>query len=166
MGRDATKATGNVWYEARKKAAMYNDNFASRAGAAECLGISEDCLKSAELNLYKSMPVDVAVIMADGYKAPELCNYYCLHECPIGRDKPIAEETTSIERVTLKILKGIKTERLNEMKEKLVEIAEDGVISEDEKGDMEEILSYLDELAKTISELRLLGKKAIGDSGE
>ena len=35
MGAAATKAVGNVYYEARKKAAMYNDRLSSREGAAE-----------------------------------------------------------------------------------------------------------------------------------
>ena len=37
MGRGATKAAGNVWYEARMEAAKWNDKLLSRAGAAEAL---------------------------------------------------------------------------------------------------------------------------------
>lgn len=33
MGAAATKAVGNVYYEARKKAAMYNDRLSSREGS-------------------------------------------------------------------------------------------------------------------------------------
>ena len=39
MGRGATKAAGNVWYEARMDAAKWNDKLSSRAGAAEALNI-------------------------------------------------------------------------------------------------------------------------------
>ena len=35
MGREARKAAGNPWYEARKKAAEYDDRLCSREGAAE-----------------------------------------------------------------------------------------------------------------------------------
>jgi hypothetical protein len=42
----------------------------------------------------------------------------------------------NIDRVTVKLLKGLKVERLNEVKDKLLDIAEDGVISDDEKPDM------------------------------
>lgn len=41
MGAAATKAVGNVYYEARKKAAMYNDRLSSREGAAEYLQVAE-----------------------------------------------------------------------------------------------------------------------------
>ena len=49
MGAAATKAVGNVYYEARKKAAMYNDRLSSREGAAEALGISPSTLADYEL---------------------------------------------------------------------------------------------------------------------
>ncbi len=67
MGRDATKAAGNVWYEARMKAAKYNSKLYSREGAAECLGMSPSSVADAELGLTKFMPVDKAVLMADCY---------------------------------------------------------------------------------------------------
>lgn len=75
MGRGATKAAGNVWYEARMDAAKWNDKLSSRAGAAEALNMSEDAVKDAELGLSKCMPVDKAVLMADLYNAPQLKCY-------------------------------------------------------------------------------------------
>lgn len=78
MGREATKAAGNPWYEARKRAAEYDDRLSSREGAAESLGMSVSALADAELGLTKCMPVDKAVLMSDRYNAPQLLNYYCL----------------------------------------------------------------------------------------
>lgn len=157
MGRDATKAAGNPWYEARKKAAEYDDRLFSRDGAAERLGMSVSAVADAELGLSKCMPVDKAVLMADLYNAPQLLNHYCLHECPIGCRHSLSDEMFDIDRVTVKILKNLKVDRMNELKDKLLDIAEDGVISEDEKPDFREILNYLDGLAKTISELKIIG---------
>ena len=51
MGREATKAAGNPWYEARKRAAEYDDRLSSREGAAESLGMSVSALADAELGL-------------------------------------------------------------------------------------------------------------------
>ena len=46
MARQATKACGNRYYEARMRAAMYNEKFLTRAGAVESLpGVTEDSLK-------------------------------------------------------------------------------------------------------------------------
>lgn len=89
MGRGATKAAGNVWYEARIAAAKWNQRLNSREGAAEELGVSTDAVNSVERGLYKCMPVDLAVIMADVYNAPHLLNHYCLNECPIGRHQAL-----------------------------------------------------------------------------
>lgn len=68
MGRDATKAAGNPWYQARKKAAEYDDRLCSRESAAEQLGMSVSSLADAELGNTKFMPVDKAVLMADRYQ--------------------------------------------------------------------------------------------------
>ena len=51
MGRDATKAAGNPWYQARKKAAEYDDRLCSRESAAEQLGMSVSSLADAELGI-------------------------------------------------------------------------------------------------------------------
>lgn len=162
MGRDAIKAAGNPWYEARKKAAEYDDRLYSREGAAEMLGMSVSSLADAELGLTKCMPVDKAVLMADFYKAPQLLNHYCLHECPIGCRHSLSESVVDIDRVTVKLLRGLRVENLEDIKDKLLDIAEDGVVSEDEKPELKEVIAYLDSLAKTVSELKIIGEIALG----
>lgn len=127
MGRDATKALGNPWYEARKNAAKYDERLLSREGAAEMLGMSVSSVADAELGLTKCMPVDKAVLMADLYKAPHLLNHYCLNECPIGCRHCISEEVSDIDRVTVKLLRNLKVDDLEDMKEKLLDIAEEAV---------------------------------------
>lgn len=161
MGRGATKAAGNVWYEARIAAAKWNEKLSSRDGAAGVLGITPEVVNSVERNLHKCMPVDLAVIMADEYNAPHLLNYYCLHECPIGCRQSISDELLDIDRVTVKLLKNLKVDQLEDIKERLLDIAEDGVISDDEKPDLKEILGYLDRLAKTVSELKTISQIAM-----
>ncbi|MBQ1768000.1 MAG: XRE family transcriptional regulator, partial [Oscillospiraceae bacterium] len=72
MPRQATKAIGNMYYEARMKAAKYNEKLLTRAGAVELLpGVTEECLKKYELDINKPPNVVVA-LMADAYNAPEL----------------------------------------------------------------------------------------------
>jgi len=103
MGAAATKAVGNVYYEARKKAAMYNDRLSSREGAAEALGISPSTLADYELGLTKFVPVENVIRMADVYNAPQLKPHYCKNVCPIGCEMPVATEETSIELATLRM---------------------------------------------------------------
>lgn len=165
MGRDATKAIGNPWYEARKVAAKYDERLYSREGAAEMLGMSVSAVADAELGTTKCMPVDKEVLMADLYKSPQLLNYYCLNECPIGCRHSISDRAENIDRVTVKLLKNLKVGELEEMRGKLLDIAEDGIISADEKSEMTEVLKYLDELAKVISELKITSEIALRGGG-
>ena len=166
MGRDATKAAGNPWYQARKKAAEYDDRLCSRESAAEQLGMSGSSLADAELGNTKFMPVDKAVLMADRYNAPWLLNHYCLNECPIGCRHSLSDEVVGIDRVTVKLLKSLKTEQLGEVKDTLLDIAADGKITEDEKPALQEVLTYLDDLAKTVSELKTIGEMALNEDGD
>lgn len=159
MGRNATKAAGNVWYKARIEAAKYNERLSSREGAAEELGMSEDAVKNTELGIEKCMPVDKAVLMADLYKAPELLNYYCLNECPIGKTLPISDQVVPIDRITVKFLKSLNTNVLNRMKDRIMRIADDGEVTEDEYDELGAVMAYLDNLSMTISELRTLAKR-------
>lgn len=163
MGRDATKAVGNPWYEARKAAAKYNERLYSREGAAEMLGMSVSSVADAELGLTKCMPPDKAVLMADLYKAPHLLNHYCLNECPIGCRHSLSEEVCSIDRVTVKLLKSLRVEDLEKVMENLIDIAEDGRITEEEKPELKKILEYLDRIAKTVSELKIIGDSVLNE---
>lgn len=161
MGREATKALGNPWYEARKMAAKYDDRLLSRESAAEQLGMSVSSLADAELGLSKFMPVEKAVLISDRYNAPWLLNHYCLNECPIGCRHSISANVENIDRVTLKLIKKMRTDDLSSIKDKLVDISEDGIISDDEKPELKNIVDYLDELAKTISELKTISTMAL-----
>ncbi len=159
MGRKATVAAGNVWYEARMEAAKSNERLSSRFGAADEAGMSEDAIKSTELGLEKQMPVDKAVILADLYGAPELLNHYCMHECPIGKNRAITDEVLPVERVTVKLLKGLRVSSLKEITDRLVDIAEDGEVSEDEAENLRGIVEYLDGIAVSISALKTISQR-------
>lgn len=160
MGRDASKAAGNVWYEARLSAAKYNDKLLSREGAAEQLGMSVSAIADAELGLSKIMPVDKAVMMADLYGEPALLNFYCLHECPIGRKRPLSDDRISIDRATVKLTKSLRKEMVQYFKYGLQDIAADGEVSDDEFEAFDEIVDELREVSKIISELEIIRDKA------
>ncbi len=162
MGRGATKAGGNAYYEARITASIWNEKLSSRAGAAELLNVSVDCVTDAELGLYKVMPVDLVIRMADLYQAPQLLNTYCLHECPIGANMMISDKVLPIERITVKLIKSLKVDQLDSVKDRLIDISEDGIIAEDEKKDLDDILAYLDTISRTISELKIIVQKING----
>ena len=162
MGRDAIKAGENPCFQCRKEAAKYNDKLNSREGTAEMLGVSVSSLADYEFGITKVIPVDKVVLMAELYNAPELKAWYCTTECPIGRSFPMPSANIStVERTTMRLLKQLRQDEVQDIKDTLIEITADGVISEDEKVDLAEILEYLDELIKAAGELRLIGSKVL-----
>lgn len=107
MGRDATKAAGNPWYQARKKAAEYDDRLCSRESAAEQLGMSVSSLADAELGNTKFMPVDKAVLKPRGPITAEVPWFNVPLELQKGSE--------SVNDVLRKCLKDFNLEYLNEM---------------------------------------------------
>lgn len=161
MGRGSMNDNNNVYFKARKRAAIYDERLYSREGAAELLGISVSSLADYELGNTKIVPVDKVVLMADLYKAPELKNQYCKTECPIGQQMPIATEIKGLEGITLRLLREFDTTMISEMKQQLMDITADGVIDEDERPHLQKILGKLDDITKAISEMRLVGEKLL-----
>ena len=161
MGKDSTKGNDNVYFRARKEAAIYNERLFSREGAAELLGISVSTLADYELGNTKVVPVDKIVLMADLYNCPELKHRYCKCECPSGRQMPLATEAKGIEGIALRLIQKFDSEELKKMKNSFVDIAADGIISDDEKPKMEAILQKLDDMVFVINEIKLVGEKAL-----
>ena len=161
MGKGSINENNNVYFKARKRAATYNEELYSREGAAELIGISVTTLADYELGNTKVVPVDKVVIMADLYNSPELIAGYCMRECPVHGFLPLATEERSIQGIALRLLKRFNEDDLKAMKEDLIDITEDGIISEDEVPRLKAILETLDKMAETISEMKIIGEKYI-----
>jgi transcriptional regulator with XRE-family HTH domain len=156
MGRRPTKAADNPFCKARLEAARYNDRLFSKDGAAELLGISVSTLSDYELGITKVVPPDMVLKMADLYNAPELRNYYCRELCPLGGDMPVLE-LEDLDRISIKAFAVFR--KLNEAKDLLLDITEDGMIDESEKPQLEKILGTLDELEHVAQSLKVWVKK-------
>lgn len=159
MEFDCTKEGKNIYFACREKAAKYNDLLNSRERAAELLGISTSTLANHELGVTKNVPPDTVVMMSDLYKTPELRSYYCKHECPIGRNLPLATQVSGLQGITVKILNSLDEDGVRSMKKQLLSIAEDGEITADEQEEFDGIVKKLEILATEISELRMLAEK-------
>lgn len=164
MGKGSMNENTNVYFQARKKAAIYNERLYSREGASELLGISVSTLADYELGNTKVVPVDKVVLMADLYCAPELITGYCMRECPVHGFLPLATEEKSIQGIALRLLKGFNEDELKAMKVDLIEITEDGIISQEEIPKLKEILNKLDGMAEVISEMKIAGEKYLKNS--
>lgn len=159
MENGCINCAGNIYRACREEAAAYNEKLRSRESAAELLGISVSTLSNHELGITKSVPVDTVVMMADLYNSPQLKNLYCKHECPIGKSLPVATEIDSLAGVTVRLLNNLDESGIQNMKRDLLSIAADGKIDDGELQEFECIMNKLDDLANTISELRMLAEK-------
>lgn len=120
MGKKSTKEDKNIYFLSREEAGM------TRAEAAEALYISEDRIERIEYE--KSAPhPDEVLAMADCYKNPTLCNYFCAHECPIGREYVPEVKIKDLSQITLEMLANLNA--LTKEKDRLVEITVDGNIT-------------------------------------
>jgi len=160
MGK-ATKAADSPYYKARISCAPCNDRLASREGASEIVGIERTRLARIELGSLVPYPEEV-LMMSDTYNAPELLNYHCTTDCPIGRHTVIKADTRSIEQIAVNAYLALKNAQI--IKETILEIAEDGKITEDEKPKMAEIMNMLGEITKVTTELGIIVRKLEGNN--
>ena len=153
MGSNPTKAMDNIYCQSRKKAAMYNPKLNSREGAAELLGVSPTTLSDYELGHTKTIPKKNVMLMADLYKAPQILNHYCTTHCPIGQLNVPKLEVAELDRLTLKLLSSFQKAKY--IKESLIEITADGVITPDETELLEDVLHMLESISTNAQELKL-----------
>ena len=99
--------------------------------------------------------------MADAYKCPELCNYYCSHECAIGNKYVPEVELNDLSDIILETIASLN--EINPLTSRLVQIARDGKISDDEIRDFVYIKNKLSEFSKAVSALNLWVEKTAGD---
>lgn len=155
------KENTNVYFQARKEAATGDSRLFNRDFAAEQLGVASYTLGEYERGVTKVVPIDKVVLMADLYNKPELVTNYCRNECPVHGFLPLATEDKGIQGIALRLLRGLNENSLEEMKDKLIEIAEDGKITDDEVPELKAIIDQLNHIAEVISELKIVGEKCL-----
>ena len=152
MGRKSTREDKNIYFLSREATDM------TRAEAAEALYISEDRIERIEYE--KSAPhPDEVLAMADCYKNPTLCNYFCAHECPIGREYVPEVKIKDLSQITLEMLANLNA--LTKEKDRLVEITVDGNITPDEMPDFKRIQNRLEEMSLVVDTLKLWFDNAV-----
>lgn len=150
----------SIYFQCRILAAKTNENLKSRESAAEYFGVSVSSMANYERGI-TIPPLDLVLMMAEEYNAPQLRNLYCMNQCPLGKGQPISAELKTLEAVTVGIVAKLDQNDVDDMKKQLLDIAEDGKVSPDEEVDFKEISLALDKLAVAISELRLVKEKLL-----
>lgn len=102
-------------------------------------------------------------MMAEKYRSPELCNYYCANECEIGRQYVPEITIRDLSQIVLEMLASLNS--VKKRQERLIEITADGVIEEDEVGDFIKIQEELEKISITVETLQLWAEQKLA-SGE
>ena len=108
----------------------------------------------------RSLPhPDEVLTMADKYKQPGLCNYYCANQCPIGQEHVPEVKIKDLSQIVLEMLASLNS--MNRRKERLIEITADGVISDDELEDFIHIREELERISIAVETLQLWSERML-----
>ena len=155
MGRSSTRENKTRYQLAREELGL------SREKASELLEtIAPERIEKIESE--RSLPrPDEVLIMAEKYKTPSLCNYFCARQCPIGQQYVPEIRNSELSDIVLKMLASLNA--MDRKKERLIEIAADGTISKDEIDDFVRIQKELVCISVTVETLQLWVEKMLAN---
>lgn len=155
MPKISTKPNKNIYQQTREKLDL------SREGASELLEwISPERIERIE-NEKSSPNPDEVLRMAEKYKLPRLCNYYCANQCPIGQEYVPEVKTKELSQIVLEMLASLNS--MNKKKERLIEITADGEIEGDEIEDFINIQEELERISVTVETLQLWSERMLAN---
>ena len=149
MGRSSTRENKTRYQLAREELGL------SREKASELLEtIAPERIEKIESE--RSLPrPDEVLIMAEKYKTPSLCNYFCARQCPIGQQYVPEIRNSELSDIVLKMLASLNA--MDRKKERLIEIAADGTIS------FVRIQKELERISVTVETLQLWVEKMLAN---
>ena len=157
MARASTKENKTVYQIQREKLGL------SREKASELLeSIPPERIERIESGKFTAHP-DEVIVMSDKYQAPHLCNYYCSHECEIGKQYVPEIKIKDLSQIVLEMLASLNS--VKKRQERLIEITADGLIEADEVEDFIQIQEELEKISITVETLQLWSEQKLA-SGE
>ena len=155
MGKRSTKENKNIYQLYREEAALTSEKASEKMEY-----ISADRIEKIESE--KSYPhPDEILVMADCYKKPNLCNYYCSHECPIGKEFVPEVRLKDLSQIVLEMLASLNA--IDKDKNRLIEITADGKLTADEYRDFASIENQLNKISLSADALKLWLQQTIMD---
>lgn len=149
MPKVSARPDKTMYMTVREELALTREK-ASALISAQC--ISADRLEKIENRRLLARP-DEVLALAEAYKAPAIINYYCTHDCDIGGRYISEVKPKELSQIAIETLNSLN--KLARVKDRLLEIVEDGTISEDELEDFRMIKSNLDKIASAVESLQL-----------
>ena len=124
----------------------------------EIAGMSYDRLEGIENRRIAATPEDI-LLLAKRYNDPSLCNAYCSGQCKIGQRYVPEVKVGELPSIVLGMLATLNN--IEVMKDRLIAIAADGIIDEEERKDFEAIQDQLEELSIAVEALQLWVEKTL-----
>ncbi|MBQ7889100.1 MAG: hypothetical protein IJ356_05030 [Erysipelotrichaceae bacterium] len=153
MARVSTKENKNLYHKTRESLGL------TRESASDLLEtIAPERIEKIENERTLPHP-DEVLIMADKYKQPRLCNYYCANQCPIGQQYVPEINPKDLSQIVLEMLASLNV--MNKQKERLIEITVDGHITDDEIKDFVMIQNELERISVAVETLQLWSERML-----
>ena len=153
MGRASVKQNKNKYQLAREELGL------SREKASELLEtVTPERIEKIESEKCRPYP-DEVLTMAQKYRRPGLCNYYCSSQCPIGQEYVPEVQIKELSAIVLEMLASLNS--VDKKKERLIEITADGKIDGGELDDFISIQRELERISVTVETLQLWVEKML-----
>ncbi len=155
MAKISTKENKNVYFKRREELKLTRDQ------ASEVLeSITPERIEKIENERVEPHPEEI-LIMADKFKSPELCNYYCSNQCPIGKQYVPEVKIQDLSKIILKMVNSLNTVQDNQRR--LISITADGVIDDIEIDDFIDIQEELEKISITVEALQLWSEQMVAN---
>ena len=147
MARKSTKENKNIYQRTREALDL------TREEASDLLvTMSPERIEKIENERTMPHPVEV-LVMAQKYKQPSLCNYYCANQCSIGAQYVPEIKVKDLSQIVLEMLASLNS--MQKEKDRLIEITVDGKVSGDELADFVAIQEQLEKISVAVETLQL-----------
>lgn len=155
MPRVSSKENKNIYFQRREELGLTRDK------ASELLeSIPPERIEKIENERVEPHPEEI-LIMAEKYKSPELCNYYCSNQCPIGQQYVPEVRIQDLSQIVLRMVDSLNTVQDN--KRRLINITADGVIDDSEIDDFIGIQEELEKISITVEALQLWTEQMVAN---
>lgn len=153
MAAKTSKTEKNLYFRKREELGL------TREEASERIGVfSPDRIEKIENERVVAHP-DEILIMAKQYNSPDICNYFCSHDCPIGKKYVPEIKDKDLSQIILETIASLNV--MNKKQERFIEIGADGVIDEDELADFLSIQNELEKISVAVETLQLWYEKTL-----
>ncbi len=147
MGKRSTKKDKNIYQLSREARALTRE-----AAGEELVFLSPERIEKIESGRSAPHP-DEVLAMERCYRNPELSNWFCTHECPIGMKYEQEVKLKSLAQVTVETLAALHA--MEQEKDRLVEISVDGRVNDFERKDFDRILERLKSIDRAIRSMQI-----------